>query len=152
MNTIINIHTLILNLELMLTANIPLYNSLKDSCVYLKKDRFQKWYKNFIEKYRIYNFDIKKASSTLIEKFNYEETNIIINILAENQSLENIIDLLDTFKDTISLKIYSNIKYYYLKDTYSIFFITILLLIISFIIVIYPISVQIINSLNIMLT
>lgn len=152
LDTLVNIHIYILNLTLLLTASMPIYEALKRCIEVIQYKRFKDNYIAFVEELRIYNFDISKSSCNLLRKFNYDEVYSLINILKENKKQDSVISLLDTLKETISLKIYNNTKLYYLKDTYSIMFLTVLLLISSFLVVIYPISVQILNSLNIILS
>ena len=131
---------------------MPLYEALKMFVKDMEYNRFKIAIISFTEEYKIYNFNVNKASANLLTKFNYEEVHTLINILDKNNADINAISLLESFKYTISVKINNNIKIYYLKENYSIIFLSILLLIISFVIIIYPISVQIMNNLNIMLT
>ncbi len=131
---------------------MPLYEAMKRCSDVIQYKRFKDNYITFIEELRIYNFEISKPSKKLLDKFDYDEVYSLVNILKESKRNDSIIALLDTLKSTISTKIYSNTKNYYLKDTYGIMFLTVLLLLSCFLVVIYPISVQILNSLNIILS
>lgn len=139
-------------MTLLLTASMPLYEAMKRCSDVIQYKRFKDNYITFIEELRIYNFEISKPSKKLLDKFDYDEVYSLVNILKESKRNDSIIALLDTLKSTISTKIYSNTKNYYLKDTYGIMFLTVLLLLSCFLVVIYPISVQILNSLNIILS
>lgn len=147
-----DILTLILNLDLTLSVGHSLYNSLKFSINSLEYLRFKRAMFEFVEEYKIYNFDVLKAAKKLLNKFNITEIKMLIDILCDDKSIRNISDLLSTFKESITIKINNNLKIYYSKETYSILFFTVSLLIISFVIVIYPISAQVMNSLNIILS
>ena len=131
---------------------MPLYEAMKRCSDVIQYKRFKDNYITFIEELRIYNFEMSKPSRNLLDKFDYDEVYSLVNILKESKRNDSIIALLDTLKSTISTKIYSNTKNYYLKDTYGIMFLTVLLLLSCFLVVIYPISVQILNSLNIILS
>ena len=131
---------------------MPLYEAMKRCSDVIQYRRFKDNYITFIEELRIYNFEMSKPSRNLLDKFDYDEVYSLVNILKESKRNDSIIALLDTLKSTISIKIYSNTKNYYLKDTYGIMFLTVLLLLSCFLVVIYPISVQILNSLNIILS
>lgn len=143
--------TLSYNLRLLFNVNISLYEALKVSCNNLKYKKLQNALYKFNEEYRMYNFNINKASQEILNKFNIEELNTLINILDENQNDENTVNLLKSYKELLNFKMYKIMKRNSLEDIYIILILSIILLINTFIIIIYPISAQIIDNLNIIL-
>ena len=143
-----DISNIVQNLILSLACKTSLYNSLILSSNSITYDRLKYEINEFINSYRLYNFNVKKASYNLTKKMDIVELKLFINIIEEVQQKGNdekiligFLDYLDEFKiKNSSLKVSSN--------TFLIIFITFLLIINSFLIVIYPISIQIINNLN----
>ena len=92
-----------------------MYNSLILSSNSITYDRLKYEINEFINSYRLYNFNVKKASYNLTKKMDIVELKLFINIIEEVQQKGNDEKIL---------------------------------IINSFLIVIYPISIQIINNLN----
>ncbi len=143
--------TLSYNLKLVLSVNISLYEALKFSCNNLKYKRIKSELVDFTERYKIYNYNIRIACNKLLYKFNNEEVSTLVNILSEGQSRENIINLLCMYKENVGFKVQKLIKRGYASEMYIILSLSILLLINTFLIIIYPMSTQIIDNLNIIL-
>lgn len=143
-----SLQDIINNMQISLATNNSLYNSLKFSSMNLNYSRFKESFLNFIEEYKIYNFNINKASKKLLDKFKQEELKTFIEILSDNLSTKNTLELLDRFKDVTERKEESSIKNYYIKLNSCLLILSIIILVLSFVVVIYPISIQIIYSLN----
>lgn len=89
------------------------------------------------------------ASKNLLDKFNISELKTFIEILQDNKSIENMIELLNGLKELLGDVVNRNLKIYYIKDNMYIILFIISLLLITFVIVMYPITNQIINNLSI---
>ena len=89
------------------------------------------------------------ASKNLLDKFNISELKTFIEILQDNKSIENMIELLNGLKELLGDIVNRNLKIYYIKDNMYIILFIISLLLITFVIVMYPITNQIINNLSI---
>lgn len=143
-----DLEQIISNLQISLITSNSLYDSLKFSISNISYIRFKDSFLEFVEEYRIYNYSIKKASEKLIYKFNQKELKTFLEILDSAESTFNTIELIGRFKQVINKKEENALKGYYIKTNSLIIFISVLLLFMSFIIVIYPISMQILKSLN----
>lgn len=89
------------------------------------------------------------ASKNLLDKFNISELKTFIEILQDNKSIENMIELLNGLKELLGDIVNRNLKIYYIKDNMYIILFIISLLLITFVIVMYPITNQIIKNLSI---
>lgn len=137
------------SLQVYLLVDNSLYYSLKNSLENLRYKRFKVNLIKFIEEYRIYNYNIQMASKNLLDKFNISELKTFIEILQDNKSIENMIELLNGLKELLGDVVNRNLKIYYIKDNMYIILFIISLLLITFVIVMYPITNQIINNLSI---
>ena len=137
------------SLQVYLLVDNSLYYSLKNSLENLRYKRFKVNLIKFIEEYRIYNYNIQMASKNLLDKFNISELKTFIEILQDNKSIENMIELLNGLKELLGDIVNRNLKIYYIKDNMYIILFIISLLLITFVIVMYPITNQIINNLSI---
>ncbi len=137
------------SLQVYLLVDNSLYYSLKNSLENLRYKRFKVNLIKFIEEYRIYNYNIQMASKNLLDKFNISELKTFIEILQDNKSIENMIELLNGLKELLGDIVNRNLKIYYIKDNMYIILFIISLLLITFVIVMYPITNQIIKNLSI---
>ena len=112
------------SLQVYLLVDNSLYYSLKNSLENLRYKRFKVNLIKFIEEYRIYNYNIQMASKNLLDKFNISELKTFIEILQDNKSIENMIELLNGLKELLGDIVNRNLKIYYIKDNmYIILFI-----------------------------
>lgn len=143
-----DLQQIINNLQISLVTSNSLYDSLKFSVKNISYIRFKNSFLDFIEEYRMYNYNIKKASEKLIYKFNQKELKTFLEILDGSESISNTLELIERFKQVVTKKEESVLKGYYIKTNLKVVFISLILLCMSFVIVIYPISIQILESLS----
>ena len=91
----------------------------------------------------MYNFDIFKAISTFLTKFNSYEFYVFLSLLLQGEKEGNMIEILENFYDSLQFKYFKNLKYKASVRTIMIIFSTLILLINSFAIVLYPIITEI---------
>ena len=144
-SSIINneISNIVQNIILSLSANMTFYDSLKYAQNSINYDRLKKEYSKFVEDYMMYNFDIFKAISTFLTKFNSYEFYVFLSLLLQGEKEGNMIEILENFYDSLQFKYFKNLKYKASVRTIMIIFSTLILLINSFAIVLYPIITEI---------
>lgn len=128
---------------LSLSANMPFYESLKISLKSIHYKRFIIEYQKFIDNYEMYNFNILRAIEDFKRKFDSYEFNMFLTVLLECEREGNALENLEAFDKTLDLAYF---KYLKLKSTNRIIFIsvaTVISLINVFLIVMYPIAIQI---------
>lgn len=140
------ISNIVQNIIISLSANMTLYDSLKASINVINYNRFRQEYSRFVENYMMYNFDILKAISIFSLKFNSFEFNMFLSLLSQGEKEGNMVQIFETFSDSLELSYFKNLKYKSSTRTLMIVISTIILLINSFAIVLYPIIVEISSS------
>ena len=140
------ISNIVQNIILSLSAKMTFYDSLKTAKNWINYNRLQKEYSNFIENYMMYNFNIFKAISIFSKKFNSYEFNTFLSLLLQGEKEGNMLEVLENFYDSLQLIYYKNLKYKSSKRSLLIILATIILLINSFAIVLYPMAIEISSS------
>lgn len=140
------ISNIVQNIILSLSAKMTLYDSLKSSINSIYYDRFKIEYSKFIENYAMYNFNISKSISIFIKKFNSYEFYMFLSLLAQGEKEGNMVEILENFYDSLQLSYLKNLKYKSSVRSITIIISTIVLLINSFVIVLYPILVEVSSS------
>ena len=140
------ISNIVQSIILSLSANMTLYDSLKTSINSIDYIRLKKEYSKFIENYMMYNFNILKAISIFSTKFNSYDFYMFLSMLSQGEKEGNIIEILDTFYDSLQLTYLKNLKYKSSQRSLMIILSTILILMNSFAIVLYPIVIEISSS------
>ena len=125
---------------------MTLYDSLKSSINVINYNRLKNEYSRFIDNYMMYNFDILKAISIFSSKFKSYEFNMFLSLLSQGEKEGNLIQILETFSDSLELSFFKVLKYKTSTRTIMIIVATLVLLINSFAIVLYPIIVEISTS------
>lgn len=143
-----DLQSIINNMQISLATSNNLYDSLKFALLNVRYNRFKESFLDFVEEYKMYNYNVKKASKKLIDKFSQKELKTFVEILDDNKSCKNTLELLERFKEVTNRKEESALKNYYMKLNSYILCMSIIILILSFVLVIYPISIQILKSLN----
>ncbi len=145
---IIDISNIVQSLVLSLSCNVTLYEALNLSIDALSYNRFKKEIKDFIKYYKLYNFNVLKASVNILNKFQINELSLFINIIEEVQNKGGDCYVLKGFIDYLDMYKYKNSCFKNSLDTSLLVFITFLLIINSLILTIYPIFIQIIYNLD----
>lgn len=140
------ISNIVQNIILSLSANMTFYDSLKSAENSINYDRLKKEYSKFIENYMMYNFNIFKATSIFSTKFNSYDFYMFLSLLSQGEKEGNIIEILESFYDSLQLKYFKNLRYKASIRSTMIIISTLILLINSFAIVLYPIIIEISSS------
>lgn len=141
-----DISNIVQNIVLSLSANMPLYNSLKNVIDNIENKRFKEEYKIFVNNYRMYNFNIIKSVNEFSQKFSFYEFNMFLSLLIQGEKEGNLLELLENFTETLDLAYFKYLKYKASQRSVVVILTTIISIINSFIIVLYPIIIQISSS------
>lgn len=137
------------NLILCLHATIPLKDALKYVCNYIQYKRFKIYFQIFSENYEKYKFNIKKASINLISKFNSVELREFIDVIVQNENNGNLAEALEQYNDMLDITYNKYIKSQSDKRLIYVVMGTILMLFNIIAIILYPIAIQVLDSLQI---
>lgn len=142
------ISNVVQNIILSLSANMSLYDSLKSSIDVIKYDRFKSEYINFINKYKMYNYNMIIAVNDFEKKFNTYEFNMFLSILIECEKEGKYIELLENFEKSLEVRYYKYLNVQSFKTTFVIFLAIIVALFNSFLVIGYPIMFEIIANIS----
>lgn len=143
-----DISNIVQSLILSLSANMSFYESLKLSINNIENKRFKLEYGNFINEYILYNFNIIKALNEFEKKFDCYEFNMFLSILVQGEKEGELLENLENFSESLDLVYFRYLKY---KSTQRIIFVsiaTVISVLNSFFIVMYPIVIQITQNLS----
>ncbi|MBR5227718.1 MAG: hypothetical protein IKV94_03680 [Clostridia bacterium] len=136
------------NIILYLTSYAPLKDALKLAANSIKDKRIKKHFLKFVYEYEVTKFNIKKAANNLIKRFESKELEMFLGILIQSEDEGSIIENLERFNTILDL---SYFKYLNSQANKRLLFVVIgSVLMLSNIIVIcmYPIIIQVFNSLQ----
>lgn len=136
------------SLILSTSADINLVDALKYSVNIIKYPRFKRTFNNFVNDYVLFNYNINKAIIDIRNKFDYYELNLFTDILIQENKNGKIDSALKVFSETLDLSYFKYLKYKSLKRNLLITFATVISVINITAISVYPIIMQIIDSLN----
>ena len=143
-----DISNIVQSLILSLSANMSLYEALKLSENNISQKRLKLEYNKFINNYLIYNFNMLKAINEFENKFNCYEFNMFLSILIQGEKEGELLENLEGFSSSLELIYFKYLKY---KSSQRILFVllaTIISVLNSFVIVMYPIITQIGQNLS----
>ena len=137
------------NLILCLNASIPLKDALKYVCTYIEYKRVELYFKKFSEDYEKYKFNIKKASLILLSKFSSLELRDFVDVLVQNENNGNIVEALEQYSEMLDIAYSKYVKSQSDKRLIYVVMGTILMLFNIMAIILYPIAIQVFESLQI---
>lgn len=137
------------NIILCLNATIPLKDALKYVCNYIEYKRFKMYFQKFSENYEKYKFNIKKASLNLISKFSSVELQEFMDVIVQNENNGNLTEALEQYNDLLEITYNKYIKSQADKRLIYVVMGTILMLFDIIAIILYPIAIQVLDSLQI---
>lgn len=143
------ISNIVQSLILSLSAGLSLYNALKISINSIKYPRLKKEYTKFVDNYMLYNFNINKSIQEFSSKFDSYEFNMFLSILVQSQNQNSIIEVLENFNSNLELSYFKYLKLNSTKKMLMIIFSTIIILVNTILIVMYPMINQIGENLNV---
>lgn len=140
------ISNIVQNIILSLSANMSLYNSLFSSINLIKYNRFKIEFGNFINRYKMYNYNILKAVNNFENKFSSYEFKMFLSILVECEKEGNYIELLENFNESLEIRYIKSVNFQYIKNLSLTMFSIIVSLLNSLFIVGYPIIYEITSN------
>ncbi len=143
------ISNIVQSLILSLSAGLSLYNALKISINSIKYPRLKKEYTKFVDNYMLYNFNINKSTQEFSSKFDSYEFNMFLSILIQSQNQNSIIEILENFNSNLELSYFKYLKLNATKKMLMIVLSTIIILVNTILIVMYPMVSQIGENLNV---
>ena len=140
------ISNIVQNLILALVTDMNLYNSLKSCVGVINYTRLKDEYEKFVENYMLYNFNLSKAVNIISNKFYSFEFGMFLSILSQGEKEGKIVDLLEVFLDSIELMYFKTLKQKTVRRTMYIVLITVVILVNSLVIVLFPIMSEVSTS------
>lgn len=140
------ISNIVQNIILSLSSNMSLYDSLYSSINVIKYERFKTEFNDFLNRYKMYNYNILKAVNNFENKFNSYEFNMFLSILVECEKEGNYIELLENFNETLEIRYIKNLNVEYMKNMAITILAIITALFNSFLVVGYPIIYEITSN------
>ena len=142
------ISSIVQSLILSLSSNMSLQNSLKISVDSIDYKRLRIEYENFINKYYMYNFNMSMALSEFKDKFKSSQMSMFLSILEECEKEGRIVENLEAFSEVLNHMYFKYQKYKTAKISLFMSIATVFCLINILIVVMYPMSVQILENLS----
>jgi hypothetical protein len=143
-----DLYNLTQNIILSLTVNLTLYKSLKLCSENIKYKRFKKEFDIFINDYEIVNYNVAKVAKNFSEKFSSYELDMFLSVLMQSEKEGNIIQNLENYLKNLDMFYYKNLKKVMLKRTTYVAISTVITLINTLLIILYPMFIQITSSIN----
>lgn len=137
-----------LNLVLYLSAYTPLKTALKYSVKSLSNGRFKLAMERFAYIYEATGYNLKKSTKVLKDKFDSNELNMFLSILEQGEKEGKLIENLDRFGETLELSYFKYLKRQNSKQLAYLSIGTVLILGNMALVVMYPLAMEIINSLQ----
>lgn len=133
---------------LQLSAFVPFKDALRVAVNNIQDKRIKKHFLKFVYEYEIMGFNIKKPAEKLLTKFKSGELSVFLQVLVQCENEGNIIENLERFNATLELSYFKYLNSQAAKRmTYMIIGTVIMLLNIA-ILCMYPMLVQMNNSLE----
>lgn len=128
------------------------YATLKDSLILalesIKYKRFKESYEAFVNEYNMNGYRLNEPSKTLERKFNTYELSLFLGTLLQGEKEGSLLEGLEKYKDTLELNYFKYLKQKAGRNLLYVTLGTVLSLINIVIVVMYPILVQVLDSLQ----
>lgn len=125
------------------SSNMSTYDALIVSSSNIPYKRFKIEFEDFIQRYKMYNYEFSKASTTLIEKFNCYELKLFLSTIVKSDKEGELEENLEAFFVIIEPLVTKNKITQIRKSSVYITAGAMLLLLNTFAIIMYPIGMQI---------
>ena len=140
---IYEISNIVYSLILSLSTNLSIKDSLLISVHTVKYQRLRKSYKKFIDDYLMYNLNMQRGIEEFSKKFNSYEFNMFLSVLTDADKEGNMIEGLEIFSQTLEAMYFKYLRYKSSKNFLFVSLATVVSLINIFLLVGYPMIVQI---------
>lgn len=140
------------NLTNSLILNLSSYSSLRDSLKNSEKSlkyiRFKEAYQRFVYDYEMNEYNLKRGTTKFKESFTSYELSLFLSTLSQSEKEGNLIEGLEKFYATLELNYFKYLKRKLATRLLYMTLGTVLSLIDIVLVVMYPIFVQVLNSLQ----
>lgn len=133
---------------LQISAYVPFKDALKGAVNQICDKDIRKHFNKFVYDYEVMGFSIKKPAEKLITKFKSEELTSFVQMLVQCENEGNIIENLERFNTTLDMSYFKYLNSKALKRATYMIVGTIIMLINIAILCMYPMLVQMNNSLQ----
>ena len=143
LNLIGEISNIVQSLILSLETSMNIHQALMVSYNTLKYKRFKDNYKKFVDNYMLYNLNTAKALEEFSRKFNSYEFNMFVSILLDSNKNIGLKEGLETFSKTLDIVYFKYLRYKLEKNFLIVSVFIVVSLINIFLLVGYPMIMQI---------
>lgn len=143
-----NISHIVQSMILGISSNMSTYESLVMSSTCITYKRLQIEFMDFIQRYKMYNYELSKATDILIHKFKYYELRLFLSTIIKADKEGDLEESLEAYSMVIEPTIDKNASTKIKKSSIYIIMGAIFLLCNTFAIIMYPIGIQILNNLS----
>lgn len=133
---------------LQLSAFVPFKDALKATVNNIQDKRIKKHFARFVYEYEIMGFNIKKPAEKLLQKFKSSELNCFLQVLIQCENEGNIIENLERFNTTLELSYFKYLNSQSVKRMTYLIIGTVMMLLNIAVLCMYPMLVQMNNSLE----
>lgn len=144
-----NLRSIVNTLIISLSASLTLENSIKTSIMAIDYIRLRKEFEAFLNNYRTYGYNMRKAINIFKERFNYYEVELFTSALLNAENDGNIIHSLEKYNMVLDIS-YS--KYLARENSKRMLYLTfgmVLSLINIIIIIMYPMFIEVSENLQV---
>lgn len=140
---ILDIQRIVESQILSLSINLSFKNALKISMQTVQNNRLKQLLVKMYEYYVLRNYNIEKSIGLIENKFNIYELEIYLSILKKSKIEGNLLNSLELFSSSLETNYYKNLKILNMKGGVLVSITTLISMMNIFLIVFYPIIVQI---------
>ncbi len=133
---------------ILLTAEMPFKNALKQARNIIELERLKLEYTNFYNNYEMYNYNIKKAANQLNNTFDYYEVKLFLSTLLNSEREGNVIENLEKYNTVLDVSYSKYLNKETGKKLMYLTFGTVLSLLNILLIVMYPIFIEMAQNLQ----
>lgn len=133
---------------LQLSAFVPFKDALKTAVNNIQDKRIRKYFAKFVYEYEIMGFNLKKPAERLLQKFKSNELNCFLQVLIQCENEGNIIENLERFNTTLELSYFKYLNSQAMKRMTYLIVGTVMMLLNIAVLCMYPMLVQMNNSLE----
>ena len=144
-----NLRNIVNAMIISLSASLSLEDAIKSSLISIDYKRLKDEFELFINNYKAYGYNMKKAINMLKEKFNYYEFDLFASTLINGENDGNIMKSLEKYNMVLDISYSKYLAKENSKRLLYLTFGTVLSLINIIIIVMYPMFIEVAENLKI---
>ena len=144
-----NLRNIVNSMVISLSASLTVEAALKSSIDAIEYRRLREEFDIFIDRYRVYGYNMRKAINSLKEKFNYYEMDLFISTLLNAENDGDIIKSLEKYNMVLDISYSKYLAKENSKRVLYLTFGTVLALINIIIIVMYPMFIEMAENLQV---